>query len=191
MSIKVDKEDNSLTIEFNTSNLINNTDLKCINFKLKDEHDLSMFYICINSLYDDIINLKLKVNIETTPELINVINGLEMLPHVKFNACEKITEHGLYIDNNCIFLPNSLMKMSATSFVDATPEYLKELIENIEINCIVPPVILVFEESEILPKEQIPLLMKDVLSTILNCIDIINIIYNDIQKESEEEKKEE
>jgi hypothetical protein len=152
-----------------------------INFIVKNEYELSMFNICINSLYDDILNLNLKVNIETTQELLDIINSLKMNEGVKLNVTLKNEEEGLTINNNCIVLPNTLSSLNKDNILEATPKVIQDILKEIEETCIVPKKIIIFNENNDLPKEQIPFIMNIVFSSILKAVDITETIHNDIK----------
>ena len=152
-----------------------------INFIVKNEYELSMFNICINSLYDDILTLKLNVNIETTEELLDMINSLKMNEGIKLNVTLENKEEGLNISNNCIFLPNSLSCLKDNTITEATPSVIQTLLKKIEETCVIPNKVIVFNENNELPKEQIPFIMKIVFSSILRALDISENIYNDIK----------
>ena len=152
-----------------------------INFIVKNEYELSMFNICINSLYDDILSLKLNVNIETNKDLLDIINSLKMNEGVKLNVTLENKEEGLNISNNCIFLPNSLSCLNKDSIIEATPIVIQTLLKEIEETCVIPNKVIVFNENEELSNEQIPFIMKIVFSNILRAIDISENIHNDIK----------
>ena len=155
--------------------------VKTINFVVKDEYELAMFYICVNSFYDDIINLKLNVNVETKEDMVESIKGLKMNSGVVLNVSTKIEEDGLWIANNCIAFPNSLKELTSDTIVEITPKYMEELFDKMEKECIIPKKILVFKESEILKKEQIPYLMRVLYSSMLKSIHVAECILDEIE----------
>ena len=152
-----------------------------INFVVKNEYELSMFNICINSLYDDILSLNLSINIETTPELLDIIKSLKMNEGVNLNVTLKNEEEGLNIDNNCIFLPNTLSNLNENTIIKATPKVIQDILKGIEETCIVPKKIIIFNENNDLPKDQIPFIMNIVFSSLLKAIDMSETIRNDIK----------
>lgn len=159
-----------------------NIPVKTINFVVKDEYELAMFYICVNSFYDDIINLKLNVNVETREDMVELIKGLNMNSGVVLNVSTKVEEDGLWMINNCISFPNSLKELSSDTIVEeVTPKYMEELFEKMEKECIIPKNILIFKESETLKKEQIPYLMRVLYSSILKSIHAAEYILNEIE----------
>ena len=152
-----------------------------INFIVKNDYDYSLFKTCLISLQDDIKTLFLKINIETNNDFMDIIESLNKLHNFNFNISIKNEEEGLNISNNCIFLPNTLSYLNEDVIVEATPEYIKKLLKEIEETCIVPKKVIIFKENESLTKEQIPSIMKMVFSNVLRAIDITEIIHRDIK----------
>ena len=110
-----------------------NIPVETVNFRVNDEYELAMFYICINSLYDDILNLKLNVNVETKEEMVDVIKGLKMNSRVELNVSTKVEDEGLWMVNNCICLPNALKELNNETIIEeVTPKYMEELFNKME-----------------------------------------------------------
>lgn len=160
-----------------------------IQFIVTNEVELQQFNISINSCYDDIINLKLKVNVKTTKELLPIVQTLKMNNGVNVNITTSSTE-GIIIPNNCLVLPNTIAELKDDEVIDEnhdlvqvmTPDNLKDLINSISTTCIIPKKILLFKESDILPKEYISLLMRSSYSVILKGIHDAEIIQEDVKK---------
>jgi hypothetical protein len=159
-----------------------------IQFIITNEAELHQFSISINSFYDDILNLKLKVNVKTTEELMPLIKSLKMLDGIELNISTS-TSTGIIIPTNCIVFPNTLSELKDDDLINEehalvqvlTPNNLKELIESISTTCVIPKKILLFKESDILPRDFIPILMKNTYGLLLQVINKAETILKDIE----------
>ncbi len=156
--------------------------VKTINFSVKDEEEFTMFCVCINSLYADIVSLNLKVNVETTEPLIELVNMLKLKEIVDINVTTKNEEEGLFMINNCIVLPGALSSLKDENIIEASPDYIQELIDNIQERFYIPKHIVVFNESDDLSKEQIPGLMDMVFKAVLKSIETVEMIFKNSNK---------
>ena len=156
--------------------------VKTINFSVKDEEEFTMFCVCINSLYADIVSLNLKVNVEATEPLIELVNMLKLKEIVDINVTTKNEEEGLFMINNCISLPGALSSLKDENIVEANPEYIQELLDNIQEKFYIPKHIVVFNESDDLPKEQIPSLMDMIFKAVLKSIETVEMIFKNSNK---------
>jgi len=151
--------------------------VKTINFSVKDEDEFNMFCVCINSLYADIVSLNLKVNVETVEPLIEIINMLKIKEIININVTTKNEEEGLFMINNCIVLPGALSSLKDENIIEASPDYIQNLIDDIQDKYFIPNHIVVFNESEDLPQEKIPVLMDMVFKAVLKAIETVEMVF--------------
>ena len=162
-----------------------------IQFIVTNEAELHQFNISINSCYDDILNLKLRVNVQTTEEILPLVKSLKMNNGIELNITTSSTE-GIIIPNNCLVLPNTIAELKDDEIINEehplvqvmSPENLKELIESISTTCVIPKKILLFKESDILPRYFIPQLMKNTYGLLLQVISQAEFILSDINKKN-------